>query len=193
MFLKKCALGATIVSIGLASISFARSLDPPLQQVVSHSVYQDPNDPESDLIWMIVAYLTESDSVGNSIGWSVDKIKLFEVNADPTPDREWVDTAPTVDTPDGLWWIEHADPNSPDLAEFDMPPFIDGLADAQDPSDSDLDYEFEGVVYDEPAEGPQFALTAALNMLMIENVIKLQEKSAEPVEIHNTQLPPIGT
>ncbi len=192
MFLKKCALGATIVSIGLASISLARSPDTPLQQVVSHSVYQDPNDPESDLIWMIVTYLTESDSDGDSIGWSVDEIKFFEINADPTPDREWVDPAPSVDTPDGLWWIEHADSNSPDLAEFDMPPFVDGVADAQDPSDSDLDYEFEGAVYSEPTEGSQFTLTAALNMSLIENVTMLWEKSAEPVEIHTRELPPAG-
>ena len=192
MFLKECALGAIIVSIGLASISFARSVDTPLKQVVSYSVYEDPNDPDSDLIWMIVAYLTKSDSDGNSIGWSVDKIKLFEVNAAPTPDREWIDATPTVDTPDGLWWIKHADPNSPDLAEFDMPPFIDGLAYAQDPSDSDLDYEFEGVVYNEPPGGPHFTLTAALNMLMIEDITKLLEKLAEPVEIHNTELPPVG-
>ncbi len=192
MFLKKCALGATLVSIGLASISFARSLNPPLQQVVSHSVYQDPDDPESDLIWMIVTFLTESDSDGDSIGWSVNKIKLFEINAYPTPDREWVDTTPTVDTPDGLWWIEHADPNSPDLAEFDTPPFIDGLADAQDPNDCDLDYEFEGVVYHEPAEGPHFDRTAAMNMLMIAITNKLLEKRDWPVEIHLYGVPPVG-
>lgn len=115
---------------------------------------------------MAVFYLTESNSSGDDIGRSVDKVKFIEVNAEPTADREWIDTSVSFDTSDRLWWITHADPDNPALAEFDMPPLIDGLAAAQETSEPDLEYELEGVTYFPPPSplGPHFAITAALDL-----------------------------
>ena len=57
-------------------------------QIVSFNVYEDPDQENSEPIWMAVFYVTESSSNGDDIGWSFDKVKFIEVNADPTADRE---------------------------------------------------------------------------------------------------------
>ena len=75
--------------LGLAESAYSQ----PLEQTVSFSIYEDPDDP-TELIWMVVLYLTESDSNDNSIGWAVDQITLFEVNASPSQSPQGVSIRP---------------------------------------------------------------------------------------------------
>ncbi len=153
-------------------------------EIVSYGIYDDPSDEQNrELIYWIVLYLEESDRDSNSIGWAVDKVKIIEFN-DPAADRDWIDLSPTVDTSDGLWWVDHADLNDPQPEEFVMPPFVDGTADAQGPQELPyLDYDFEGV--DLALSEYYFTVTAALTFIFTEEneTTPLIERTFEPVEV----------
>ena len=66
----------------------------------------------------------------------------------------WEDEDPEVDTTDGLWWVEHADPDNPVPSDFVETAPVAGTAIAADPEDPDLDFDVAGVPYTEPPEGP---------------------------------------
>ncbi len=161
----------------------------PLQQTVSYGVYDDPDDPNRSLIWLIVAHLQEPEADGNLVGWAVQDVHLFDAT---NPERVWIDAQPSVGTLDGLWWIEHADPQAPQLEEFDSPPQISGLTACEDPNEPDLEYEFEGETYIAPPGGPHFALATALNLRLWEDQsAPLIERESEPVEMGIRECPPI--
>ncbi|MCP5117621.1 MAG: hypothetical protein GY953_42905, partial [bacterium] len=94
----------------------------------------------------------------------------------------------TVDTPDGLWWIEHADPEDPQLGEFDMPPLVSGAAAAQTEPEPDLDYAFEGVELQGPGDS-YFALAAALDLWFQEvgQSTPLKDEDHEVAEIDDRE------
>ena len=79
------------------------------------------------------------------------------------PDTVWTQADPNVPTPDGLWWISHADGAHPQASEFVLPPYLVGTATAADPNDADLEYDFGGVKYTppEPPESPPYTVTMA--------------------------------
>lgn len=82
------------------------------------------------------------------------------------PDTIWYEAFPFVDSPDGLWWIEHDNHLSPRLSEFVLPPRLVGTATAQEPLEPDLEYELEdGAAYitDTDAEGAPVEAVLVLN------------------------------
>jgi hypothetical protein len=162
----------------------------PLDRTVSYGVYDDPNDPGRVLIWLVVFHLEETVTVGGQIGWTVEDIHVFDV----ANGREWIDSQPAVNTPDGLWWVSHADVEVPELQEFDMPPYVEGLAACEDSEEPDLEYELEGQVYTAPPGGPHFAIAAALDLRFWEQSepAPLIVRENEPVEVNAREYPPIG-
>lgn len=187
-----CALVVPCVLGVLRGAEATQATSPPQTQIVSYTVYEDPDAPNPTPIWMVALLLVEADASGNDVGWAVGEVTIYEIN-DPSADRVWVHTAPNVDTPDGLWWVNHADPANPQLQEFDLPPLVSGLAAAEDPIDPDLNYEFEGRAYVAPPGGPQFAATAAIDLRFIEyqSPWPVIDRQDEPVEILDDPAPPM--
>lgn len=175
------ALGGHLAEPAAAGAAYPAAVN---TEIVSFGIYDDPSDEQNrKLIYWIVLYLEEDDRDANSIGWRVVKVKIIEFN-DPGADRDWIDLSPTVDTSDGLWWVDHADLNDPQPEEFVMPPFVDGTADSQGAQEeADLDYEFEGVEL--VASQSWFAVTAALTFKFILNgeTTPLINRTFEPVEV----------
>ncbi len=182
-----CAVSGLLALGGLSAALAAVSGPSPAAvntEIVSYGIYDDPSDEQNrKLIYWIVLYLEESDRDSNSIGWTVDKVKVIEFN-DPAADRDWIDQSPTVDTSDGLWWVDHADLNDPQPEEFVMPPFVDGTADYQGSQEEPaLDYDFEGVALG--LSEYYFTVTAALTFIFTEEneTTCLICRNFEPVEV----------
>ena len=95
-------------------------------------------DSESPLLYEYEMHLTAEEQDGDSIGWAVDSVTIRKFDTTEQWISTWTDSAPNVDSADGLWWADHADPANPVLEEFVVSPLIDGTA------GTDLDYEFEG-------------------------------------------------
>jgi hypothetical protein len=127
--------------------------DPPAQQDVVYRIYDDPNDPNSDIVFTVWMKLTPEDQDGDSVGWDVKQIRFRQIGQG-NGDTLWTESDPNVPTGDGLWWVDHADADNPQLSEFDNPPRLQGLAPADDPVDKDLDYELEGDTYTGTAPWP---------------------------------------
>lgn len=163
----------------------------PAVRTVQYAIYDDPDSPSRQVIWRVALELHAADSDGNVIGWAIDSIELWEAGSSP---RLWADAAPEVDTPDGLWWVTHAQPSSPQSQEFDMPPYVSGMAAADDPNGPDLEYELAGTEYTAPPGGPHFAAVAALDIRFNEEnePSPLVERMEESVEILDDPLPPAG-
>jgi hypothetical protein len=144
--------------VGLVPVSSAD----PMTRDIEYVIHQTPTDPNSPISFRIKLSLESIDQRGNKIGWDITSIEIREIG---DPDAVWVDNDPIVPTQDGLWWVKHDDPNDPQHAEFTMPPRLHGTADAQLPTDDDLDYDFEGKKYTPPEapEEPPYQITAALD------------------------------
>ena len=146
-----------LVLLGLL-VSGANADMPPDQDVV-YKIHDDPNDPNSDVVFSISLTLKATARDGNSVGWKIEKVKFHEI-VQGDPDRIWTKSDPNVPSTDGRWWIDHADGDDPQLAEFDDPPELNGIATAKDLNDADLEYYFEGSSY---SGGPTWEATAGLD------------------------------
>jgi len=120
---------------------------PPEQQDVVFRIHDDPNDPNSDIVFTVWLELTPSALDGDSIGWDVKQIHFRRIGQGGGPDTLWTESDPNVPTGDGLWWVDHADADNPQLSEFEDLPQLQGVAPADDPNDKDLDYDFESDTY----------------------------------------------
>lgn len=135
----------------------------PMELSVRYNIRETPDDPSSAVIWTIDLALQENQVDGNNVGWSIDSATISQLNGTGQAPNVWTEATPTVNSPDGLWWIEHADPQAPQTSEFAEPPLLENTAIAEDPADSDLDYDLEGLPYNPPPEGPPFENTAAVD------------------------------
>ena len=136
----------TICALALLGLAVsAATADPPTKQEVVYKIHDDPNDPNSTVVFTVWLTLAPKARDGDSIGWEVEQIRFRQVGEGGGSDTTWTESNPAVTTADGRWWIEHADPDHPQLAEFDDPPRFQGAATADDPSDDDLEYDFQGV------------------------------------------------
>lgn len=155
----------------------------PPDETVVLIIREDPEEPESSPKFSIKLSLKAQSMVGQSVGWAINRATIRRF-VDEVPDAEWQDTGAVVLTSDGLWWVEHANPQTPDLSEFANPPHIVGNADAKTGNVNDLDYDIEGVLYTPPPEGPPYAVTIGLNHYFIQQGGLTAEDTGidEPVE-----------
>ena len=163
----------------------------PPDYIVGYEIREDPSDAQSDVIWRVELHLLEEDSDADSIGWEIQLIKIIELGQAGETDTVWAEVSPTVATPDGLWWVDHADLDDPQPAEFDMPPDLDGTADAEEAGDPDLDYEFEGVT--PTPSGPTYGgdvAGATFNFLLVGQQNPVKVGQAERVRILQMDDPP---
>jgi len=124
----------------------------PADQVIQWRFRQDPNDPNSAVEFHAVVTLTAWEVDANAVGWSVAKVEFLKPEGSET--KSWIEENPPLDTPDGLWWVTHEDPTTPELTEFLDTPLLKGRAFAEEPGDVDLLYELssESVVGEGPFE-----------------------------------------
>ena len=131
------------------------------------SIFEDPEDPQSDLVLKVYLVLHAVDSSPTAVAWDVTKVVITEPDIG-SGETAWADLSPSVDTCDGLWWIKHADLENPKIYEFVLPPLVEGTAVEQGSCNpDDADYEFEGTVYVVPPHRaePPYGTTGALNNL----------------------------
>ncbi len=181
---RSISLVTTVSVVCLALSSAMARADLPPDQTVYYNIREVPTDPDSDVVFIVVLDLTAADSDGDWIGWEIATAEFWQ----PTGAKLysiWTDNTVDVDSPDGLWWVEHANPDKPDRSEFVLPPWLTGTATAEDPSNDDLDYDFEGVEYTPPPGGPPFEVTGALTyeFTLHQASEPLEEGDAEAVEI----------
>jgi hypothetical protein len=179
-----------VILILLAVTGPAAQATLPEDQVVQYVMREVPDDPESPVVFGVELWLKAVSIEGNTVTWEVSEVWMVEVNSNGEAVNAWSESTPWVDTPSGLWLIEHAEPEAPELAEFDAVPLIAGTAQAVETQDPDLDYRFEGETCDESCrqlfEGNvtaldyEFALAAGQALL---------DASVGPVMIDDDELP----
>src|SRR5690606_15826329 len=82
---------------------------------------------------------------GSQVGWQVERIEIRRLDEAGEAVGRWLDSAPQVNSPDGLWWVAHADPLAPNHTEFRGAPPIGGVGGALDSDLGPLVYAFEAV------------------------------------------------
>jgi hypothetical protein len=151
-------------------------------QSIVYSIHETPADPNSPVVLKVTLTVTEDQQDGSSIGWRVVQARFESMDV---PVSTWTAADPPVDTIDGLWWIVHADPNNPATEEIVMPPAVSGTAAAEDPTDPDLEYAFDGLFYDVEQRGALYEVTGSLNFsfVLAGETAAFEEGGDEPVEV----------
>lgn len=169
-----CALATCLV----VSPAFAT----PEDRTVSYCVYDDPANPQHVPIYYISLQLTPVGTDGDSIGWQVDQIAIARMNPNGTVNRKWSQVLPSVDTPDGLWWVDHLDAESPAAAEFTMPPPIGGQAAAGQSGAAALNYDLAGTTCSGDCETEELAVASIL-------YVRLQQEDESEPELDKDEEP----
>lgn len=173
---------AVAVALGIVPLALAGEL--PEDQTVYYYIHEYPNQPNCDVVFTIRLDLTAADSDADAVGWRITSAEFRQPGNRQAQDKVWTEASPIVNSPDGLWWVEHADPAFPELEEFTLPPKLVGLAMAQDPLDKNLEYDFKGVPYVPPPEGAPFDITGALTYVFAEEEEDpVEQGKDEPVEV----------
>jgi hypothetical protein len=140
----------------------APALADPATFDLSYRLHEDPTDPNSPVTIAIRLSLEQAASDGEAVGWEIVEARFREIGEGGQPDGTWTATLPVVSTPHGLWWVEHADAQAPQLGEFVSPPPLSGEAPADDPGAPSLLYDMEAGAYTTPPEGDPWNVTTAL-------------------------------
>ena len=150
------AVGASV----LMMYSGAMALPP--DRVVHIAIHQNPENPNSRVQYYLSYSITAEEQDGDWIGWEIETFTITE-KALLGSDTVWDVDDPDVGTTDGLWWVEHDDPDNPVRADFVEPAPVADTAVANDPADPDLDFDVVGVPYTAPPEGPPYEITGAIS------------------------------
>ena len=157
-----CSILGLVLS-GLAAQPLYGACSSAAHWTARYGIHETPADPNSPLAFLVTLSLTASAGDCTAIGWAITALEIVQVDPNGGPDTVWTQADPNVPTPDGLWWISHADGAHPQASEFVLPPYLVGTATAADPNDADLEYDFGGVKYTtpEPPESPPYTVTMA--------------------------------
>ena len=160
----KTKTGALVLTVLLV---FCGAVDArPPDFTLTLNVRETEGDLESDIDFTVTMGLMKDTVDGNDIGWDVIVVTIREMDDEGNVVTTWTKNNPDVATPDGLWWIEHANPAAPVNSEFLVPPLISGTAPSPNPNVVSLEFEFEGNIYVEPPEGAPFDDTSSLTTLL---------------------------
>jgi len=125
----------------------------PDDQVVTYQVHEDPADPDSPVRLTFTIQLTPAQRIGNALGWRIMVVEIAEPSRNGSPEKTWRDTSQRSEAPEELWWIDHADPESPDPKEFvDLPERV-GTATAVANTGAALRYSLASNADFDPATG----------------------------------------
>lgn len=179
---KNVRLLMAAILVGGSALLAAAQTSPP-ERTVTYHIRETPADPNSPVLIVIKCTVEQRAISATSCGWKVTSIAFAEQSGAL---RSWVADAPTVQSADGLWWVDHANPSQPSYAEFDALPTVTGFAVADEPAHGDLDFALKGAAID-PNDGAPFAVTSVLDYTLT------LETSLEPIAIgidEPSELPP---
>lgn len=136
--------------------------DLPDDRIVHFAIHEDPSNPNSPIDYILSLSISAQEQDGDWIGWQVDNYQITE-KATLGSDTIWDVDLPDVGTADGLWWVEHSDPDNPVRADFKaIAPVVD-TAVADDPNGDDLEFDVSSGVYTPPQGGDPWEITTALD------------------------------
>ena len=146
----------------------------------------DPNDSQSAVLFSVSLHLSPASINGNEVGWEITASEFYQ----PGTDREWTTASLSViGARTGLWWITHADPNSPVASEFTSIPHLSGMADCTEPQEPDLFFEMaQGTTDLEPEEYPFGSKTGfSDHSFLVDGETEPDEEGEdEPVDVGTT-------
>lgn len=131
---------------------------------IGYNLRATPEDATSSIEFTVTMGLMNEAQDGDSIAWNVIVVTIREFNEDGDVVNTWTKNDPYVDTADGFWWIEHADPAAPINSEFLVPPRIADIASSPYAGVASLEFDFEGDIYVAPPEGAPFTDTGSLTV-----------------------------
>ncbi|MBK8268520.1 MAG: hypothetical protein IPK83_09550 [Planctomycetes bacterium] len=111
---------ATFFMVSLANAS------PPPDKFELHCVL--PADPATGAHFQLLINLVPVAQNGNTVGWSVSTIDIMQFDSGNSEIGRWSDQSSTLNTADGLFWIRHENPGTPELSEFQALPLLTGAA-----------------------------------------------------------------
>ncbi len=149
-------VGASVLMMCSAAMAL------PADRVIHFAIHQDPENPNSRVQYYLSLSITAVDQDGDFVAWEIENYKITE-KAVLGADTVWDVDFPQVGTADGLWWVEHDDPDNPIRPEFVEPAPVADTAVANDPADPDLDFDVVGVPYTPPPGGPPYDVTGAID------------------------------
>jgi len=183
-FVKPCAI--------LVGLLVGPAFGKPADRVVQYAIHVDPTNPKSRVQYVLSLTISAREQDQGWIGWQVENYTITE-KAILGRDTVWSVDFPFVDTTDGLWWVEHIDPDNPDRSEFGMPAAVVDTAVAQDAGDPDLHFSVVGVPYASPAGLEQSGVIGAVDFTFstTANPYDLPDDSGdgEPVDTPDTPSP----
>jgi hypothetical protein len=148
---------------------------------VRYYIHENPSNSSSAVVFQIGLSLKEINRNGADVAWKIELLKLTQPQSGGGA-KVWTKSDPPVPTSDGLWWVTHDDPDQPTRDEFALPPHLQGTAQAENPSDANMKYDFEG----KPFSGmPPWPVTAALDYVftLVGNSTPEEEGDDEPSEV----------
>jgi uncharacterized protein with beta-barrel porin domain len=158
----------------------------PDNQQIAYYIRESPADPNSAIAVEVDLTLSAQAADTNSVGWRIDKITFHRTVGGVK--TTWTKSTPAVNTPDGLWWVQHANVTAPQKGEFAEPPPLNGTASAKLAQDPNLDFSWSSAAPPAPSSTP-YANAAALTYVLelVSEAGPLVEGDDEPVEIDDPQ------
>jgi hypothetical protein len=187
---KTWMLGVVALS-AILSTAAAGLAAPPSRYHATFYLHETPDDPNSALRYVITFTLQPVEVDGDAVGWGLVKTTLVRPGGGGDDDV-FVDAAPTVDTPDELWWVAHADADAPAIKEFSDTPPLTGVALAGELAAPDMEYSFDGHgEYVPPGGGssPYLAFASA-TYVIIESGDPEPDKDGDPEPMPIGDAPP---
>ena len=131
-----------------------------------------------------VLYLSAESTSGNAIGWRIEDIQFINIDLLRINrwSKHWVSTN---DSPDGLWWVNHVDPENPTTAEFaNLLPSISGNAPPLIPGIPALTFEITGTATGRTWSPYPVTAYAGYSFALANAEEPILEEEDEPVEIY---------
>ena len=185
-------LGKLVIILAAAILVMSNVSAATQERLVTYRIHEVPDDPQSAVVFVVTLAVREAARDGDFIGWEITEARFEQPGS---PSTLWVKESPMVWSPDGRWWLQHADPDDPASAEFAEPPWLAGIAAAQEPESADLSFALEGVPYEAGSGGAPHAVTGALDytFTLVNDITPLKDDEDEPVEIDPIRPPPGGS
>ena len=190
--MRRTSLVRTLPILVLATSASVAWAQLPADQNYTFYLRETPTDPQSPVTLEITLDLHAEQADGNYVAWTVSNAEFHRPPSEGVEEATWQETAPVIPTTDGYWWVEHADPGTPTLAEFaDTPLALTGLAPSIDPMEDSLDYAFESNPYTPPPPPDEepYAQTSILSGSFLLAVLQeiVEDPDDEPVEVGGTR------
>ncbi len=156
-----------LCALGFVLIPGAETQAIPESRTIIYTIYEDPDNKQSNIAYTVELDIEAADSDGDGIGWEILEARITDKNTGSNGDAVWTDAYPDVDSIDGLWWIDHDDGSALDVSEFVIPPLIEGVATPEAPQNDYLEYQLEGGLYTPPPQPgePHFDVTTSLSFI----------------------------